>query len=384
MRPAVRLSALMGLETPLGLDARLGRRRRGRPDAPAGRAPHGAARDPEPLVRAARRRERDRDGLADRARADGRAGRAGADPAEAADARPHRGRRGRRCAARRLRALAERGRGARRDRDRDRLGALDRARGGAVARDGAVVRVVSMPCWELFDEQDDEYRDDGAAARRRARGSRSRPASRTAGSGGSRARPRSASTASAPRRRPSAIFEELGITAAAQSPRRSRRCSPGEGRVAAFDHRGVKLRDAVLGAIAAGGDAGRSRRRHRRRSRRLSRPGARRRRGDPARRGRARRARLRLRRRRLGRGVQDRRHPRRDLPRHLFRPSGRRARRHERPLPRLRGRRRRRSPASSCARFSAPRSSARGAICERLEEGAEHRKEDSHGPVTAA
>ena len=69
MRPAVRLSALMGLRNRLGLDARLGRCRRGRPDAPAGRAPHGAARDPEPLVRPPRRRERDRDGVADRARA---------------------------------------------------------------------------------------------------------------------------------------------------------------------------------------------------------------------------------------------------------------------------------------------------------------------------
>ena len=53
----------------LGVDARLGRGRRGRPDAPAGRAPHGAAGDPEPLVRPPRRRERDRDGVADRARA---------------------------------------------------------------------------------------------------------------------------------------------------------------------------------------------------------------------------------------------------------------------------------------------------------------------------
>ena len=43
----------------LGVDARLGRPRRGRPDAPAGRDIRGAARDPEPLVHAAGRRERD-------------------------------------------------------------------------------------------------------------------------------------------------------------------------------------------------------------------------------------------------------------------------------------------------------------------------------------
>ena len=69
MRPAVRLSALMGLRDGVGLDARLDRGRRGRPDPPARRAPHGAAGDPEPLVRPARRRERDVDGVADRARA---------------------------------------------------------------------------------------------------------------------------------------------------------------------------------------------------------------------------------------------------------------------------------------------------------------------------
>ena len=60
MRPAVRLSALSQLPRDLGLDARLDRARRGRPHAPARRAPHGAARDPEPLVRAPGGRERDR------------------------------------------------------------------------------------------------------------------------------------------------------------------------------------------------------------------------------------------------------------------------------------------------------------------------------------
>ncbi len=57
--PAVRLSALMDAPGRLGLDARLDRARRGRPDAPAGRALRGAAGDPEPLVRPAGGRERD-------------------------------------------------------------------------------------------------------------------------------------------------------------------------------------------------------------------------------------------------------------------------------------------------------------------------------------
>ena len=49
--------------------------RRGRADAPAGRALRGAARDPEPLVRAARRTRTRRGGVEGRARARGRPGR---------------------------------------------------------------------------------------------------------------------------------------------------------------------------------------------------------------------------------------------------------------------------------------------------------------------
>ncbi len=48
----------------LHLDARLGRPRRGRPDAPARRAPDGAARDPEPVGVPPRGRQRDRGRLA--------------------------------------------------------------------------------------------------------------------------------------------------------------------------------------------------------------------------------------------------------------------------------------------------------------------------------
>ena len=116
----------------VGMDARLGRRRRGRPDAPAGRAPHGAAGDPESLVRPARRRERGVDGMAARARAEAGAGRARADAAEAARLRSLRGWSRRGHVAWRLRALAERRGGSRRDRARDRVRARDRSRRGTV------------------------------------------------------------------------------------------------------------------------------------------------------------------------------------------------------------------------------------------------------------
>ena len=97
--------------------------------------------------------------------------------------------------------------------------------------------------------------------------------------------------ASAPYQR---IFSEFGITAeaiaAALESRAPMRIA------AAFDHRGVKLRDAVLESIDGRGSHGRrSRHRHRRRAHRLSGQGARARDGDPSRRDRARRARLRLR-----------------------------------------------------------------------------------------
>ena len=72
----------------LGLDARLDRARRGRPHTPAGRALRGAARDPEPLVRPACGRERDRLRLEARPQARGRPRGAVADAPEGADARP--------------------------------------------------------------------------------------------------------------------------------------------------------------------------------------------------------------------------------------------------------------------------------------------------------
>ena len=102
MRPAVRLSALGHLQSVWAWTHDSVAVGRGRPHPPARRAPHGAPRDPEPLVRPARRRERDGARLADRARARRRPGRAGTVPPEGADARPaDRGR-----AARRLHPLA--------------------------------------------------------------------------------------------------------------------------------------------------------------------------------------------------------------------------------------------------------------------------------------
>ncbi len=76
----------------LRLDARLRRAGRGRADASAGRALRGAARDPQPVVRAAGRRQRGRRGLgagggaADDGGGAAGSGRAGLHPPEAADA----------------------------------------------------------------------------------------------------------------------------------------------------------------------------------------------------------------------------------------------------------------------------------------------------------
>ena len=85
MRPAVRLAALMKLPGDLRVDPRLDRPRRGRPHAPAGRAPRRAARHPRPGRRPSRGRQRDRGRLADRPRAHRPARGAVPDPPERAD-----------------------------------------------------------------------------------------------------------------------------------------------------------------------------------------------------------------------------------------------------------------------------------------------------------
>ncbi len=100
MRASVRLSALDGAAGAVGVDARFGRPRRGRPHAPAGRALRRAARDPAPVGDAARRRERDRASVEAGAGARGRAGGAVALAPESAGARPRGGGRGRGLGAR--------------------------------------------------------------------------------------------------------------------------------------------------------------------------------------------------------------------------------------------------------------------------------------------
>ncbi len=95
------------------LDPRFGGPRRGRSHAPAGRALRRAPRDPEPVVRAARGRQRDRGGVGPGRRASRRPGRAGTDPPEAADARGHRHAGSRGSPSRRLRPPRGRGRPSR-------------------------------------------------------------------------------------------------------------------------------------------------------------------------------------------------------------------------------------------------------------------------------
>ena len=69
MRGSVRLAALAGLHVIYVWTHDSVGPRRGRPDPPAGRALRGAAGDPEPVVRPARRRQRDGRGLGARGRA---------------------------------------------------------------------------------------------------------------------------------------------------------------------------------------------------------------------------------------------------------------------------------------------------------------------------
>ena len=134
----------------------------------------------------------------------------------------------------------------------------------------------------------------------------------------------------------------------------------------AADHGGAALKDELLARLPAdarrAGRADRPGRRRLRSDRRL--PGLRR----PARAApssaasRPRRARLRQRRRRIGRRLQDDRDPGVGLPRHVLGPPGRRARRHERALPRRPDRRPSSWPSRSCGPTSARRSATSRAI----------------------
>ena len=132
MRGSVRLSALTGLPVAWVWTHDSVALGRGRPDAPAGRAPRGAARDPGPRRAAPGGRDGDRRGVARHPRGPRGPGRAHPVAAGPAGLRPQRAgaRRGRRAG--RLRA-ARRGR-SRGGHRRDGLGGLGRAGGRRAAR----------------------------------------------------------------------------------------------------------------------------------------------------------------------------------------------------------------------------------------------------------
>ena len=145
----------------LHLHPRFHRPRRRRPDPPADRAADDPARHARHAGAAALRRQRDGGGLARGAGAEGPAGGAGALAPGGADAGPQEVRPGRCAVARRLHPRRRRATSARGDPDRHRhrSASLPRRRRAALAEDGIGARVVSMPCWELFERQDEAYRD---------------------------------------------------------------------------------------------------------------------------------------------------------------------------------------------------------------------------------
>ncbi len=143
-RPAIRLAALDGPARHPRDDPRFDRARRGRPDPPAGRAPGGAARDPQSAGVPSLRRGGDVGMLAARAGAARRPERARAHPPEpaAAAARPRPEQPLRR---RRLRDRAG-GEDRRRLAVRDRIGGLDRGRGAQVPARARRVRARASRC----------------------------------------------------------------------------------------------------------------------------------------------------------------------------------------------------------------------------------------------
>ena len=207
----------------LRVDARLGRPRRGRAHPPTDRAAGRAAGHARAAGDPPGRRQRDRPGLAHRRRPR-RPHRAGPHPPGRAGARGH-GRR-RRPWPRGAYVLAE----ADGEPDLVLVGTGSEVpvcveAAEQLAADGVATRVVSMPSWELFAEQDEAYREsvlparDADAGRRGGRSVRLGPLGR---------RRRSASTASAPRRPGQEVLENLGFTpenvaARARSPPRRAR-----------------------------------------------------------------------------------------------------------------------------------------------------------------
>ena len=159
MKPAVRLAALNEHPLDLRLHARLGLPRRRRPDAPADRAARDAARDAERAtsIRPADCARNARSVEVARCRCQGRTVGARALASEAAV--PRRTRSGGRAAAPTCSPTREGG-----DPDLILIAtgsevslALDAAK--LLEEKGIAARVVSMPCWELFDAQTQAYRD---------------------------------------------------------------------------------------------------------------------------------------------------------------------------------------------------------------------------------
>ena len=190
----------------LRLHARQRRPRRGRPDAPADRAPHGAAGDaaahassgpptPNETAMAWKAAIEYQGPTALALSRQARAAPAGHGERRRARPSPRRVRRqrGAQAPARPTRSSSRRAR---------RSASPSRRRSSSLER-GVRARVVSMPCWELFEEQDDAYRDEVLPPRRDgARVRRGRRHARLAALGRRRGRDASASTAaSVPRRR---------------------------------------------------------------------------------------------------------------------------------------------------------------------------------------
>ncbi len=171
LRPAMRLSALMELPTIFIFTHRRDGRRRGRADAPAGRAARVAARDPGPdrccvpgMPTRWSRRAAIAMPLQHKPGGDGRCRASRCRRSTAASTRPRRVSR----TARMSSADADAA-GGTPDGDSDRLGQRGRASRcdahEALVADGIRSRVVSMPSWDIFDCQPQEYRDSASAAR---------------------------------------------------------------------------------------------------------------------------------------------------------------------------------------------------------------------------
>ena len=155
-RPAIRLAAHLPRPGHLLLHPRLGRRRRGRSHAPAGRADRLAARHPRAPRHPPGRRQRDRGGVASRGRAR-RPDRADPVPTGPPRARGHRRRRACSSGAHVIRAAEEP------DIVLVASGSevhVALAAAEQLAADGIHAQVTSLACWELFAEQAETVQDE--------------------------------------------------------------------------------------------------------------------------------------------------------------------------------------------------------------------------------